>query len=133
MPDKKVPDKDPLPPDKAPMKDPPIEVKVQPKDAGTKDQRRENHQYADKVRKRLSEDVKKSVDTAGNDAERRDSPNPRKDQLDAAKKTVDDASRQIDPNKIERVKVKVDGETVKEGPPGEGGAPQGPPPPPKKP
>ena len=134
MSDKKTPQNDPLPPDKAPMQDPKIDVTVKPNDAApSKDERRQNHQYADKIRERLKEDVKKAVDKAGQDAERRNSPNPRKDQLDAAKKTADDAAKQVNPNQIDKIRVKVDGETVIERQPGEDGTPQGPPPPPKKP
>ncbi|HTM67725.1 MAG TPA: hypothetical protein VL426_00345 [Candidatus Binatia bacterium] len=79
-----------------------IDVSVTPKQGGDKKQTQDNRQYADKVKKSLENDVKKSLDGAKQDGAKK--------QLDAAEKTAQDAGKKIDPSKIEKVKVKVEGE-----------------------
>lgn len=79
-----------------------IDVTVTPKQGGDKKQTADNKQYADKVKKSLESDVKKSLDGAKEGGAKK--------QLDAAEKATQDAGKKIDPAKIEKVKVKVEGE-----------------------
>lgn len=83
--------------DEKPLQKEKVDVSVQPKkgEPGAKE-------YADKVRKSLEGDVKKSLEGAKEGGAKK--------QLDAAEKTAQDAGKKIDPQKIERVKVKVEGE-----------------------
>ncbi|MEY4744166.1 MAG: hypothetical protein RL272_111 [Candidatus Parcubacteria bacterium] len=90
-------DKKPTTKDDKPLQKEKVDVSVQPKkgEPGAKE-------YADKVRKSLEGDVKKSLEGAKEGGSKK--------QLDAAEKTTQDAGKKIDPQKIERVKVKVEGE-----------------------
>ncbi len=83
--------------DEKPIQKEKVDVSVQPKkgEPGAK-------KYADKVKKSLEGDVKKSLEGAKEGGSKK--------QLDAAEKTTQDAGKKIDPQKIERVKVKVEGE-----------------------
>lgn len=80
-----------------------IDVTVTPKQGGDKKQTADNKQYAEKVKKSLEGDVKKSLDGAKQDGAKK--------QLDAAEKATQDAGKKIDPTKIDKVKVKVEGES----------------------
>ena len=90
-------DKKPDPTPK-PLEKEKVDVSVQPKkgEPGAK-------VYADKVKKSLEGDVKKSLEGAKKDGAQK--------QLDAAEKAAQDAGKKIDPDKIEKVKVKVEGES----------------------
>lgn len=79
-----------------------IDVTVTPKQGTDRKQSQDNRQYADKVKKSLEGDVKKSLEGAKEGGSKK--------QLDAAEKTAQDAGTKIDPSKIEKVKVKVEGE-----------------------
>lgn len=79
-----------------------VDVTVTPKETKDRKQRQDNKDYAEKVKKSLENDVKKSLDGAKQDGAKK--------QLDAAEKTTQDAGKKIDPQKIEKVKVKVEGE-----------------------
>ncbi len=83
--------------DEKPLQKEKVDVAVQPKkgEPGARE-------YADKVKKSLEGDVKKSLEGAKEGGSKK--------QLDAAEKTTQDAGKKIDPQKIERVKVKVEGE-----------------------
>lgn len=83
--------------DTKPIEKPKVDVTVTPKKGA--DGARE---YADKVKKSLEGDVKKALDGAKEGGSKK--------QLDAAEKAATDAGKKIDPQKIEKVKVKVEGE-----------------------
>ncbi len=117
-----APPKTEVPPEKKPIENPQVDVRVKPATKGDRD-------YADKVKRNLKSDVEKTIKQNEGDGARR--------QLDAAKKTVKEAGKQVDPAKVKEISVNVDGKVgktnvgdetiVKPGPP-PAPAPEGPPP-----
>lgn len=87
----------PRAPEKPPIHKPKVDVAVTPKRGadGAK-------KYAEKVQKSLEADVKKGIDGAKDGGAKK--------QLDAAEKVAKDAGKKIDPQRIERVHVTVEGE-----------------------
>ncbi len=120
---------------RAPLKDPKIDVEVKPRQSNMPkkgDPKREmverhndgNKKAAEKLKEDLARNVKDAVKKAGDEAVQRGSPNPRKDQLDAAKKAGDDVAKKVSPNTIKEISVSVDGNTTTH-PPSEGKPPGG--------
>ncbi len=62
-------------------------------------QNRENEQYAKKIKENLTDQVKKAIERAA--------PQGGEKQFEAAEKTADAASRQINEGKIDKIKVHV--------------------------
>lgn len=115
-----APPKTEVPPEKKPLENPQVDVKVKPATKSDRD-------YADKVKRNLKADVEKTVKQNEGGGARK--------QLDAAEQTTKEAGKQVDPSKVKEISVDVSGKVgktkvgeetvVKPGP-----TPDGPPPPP---
>lgn len=92
------PDKPPENPEKRPIEKEKIHVTVVPKDPKNP----EHQQYRDKIKPRIKEDIRKTLDDNKDGGSKK--------QLDGADKKLDDIKRQIDPGKVKEVEVKVEGE-----------------------
>lgn len=105
-------------PEKPPLDNPPIKVTVTPKKTGDALQDAQNREYADKkVAPQVEKEVREAVEKA--------KPGGRQAQRQAQKDAGDKAARQIPGQKIEEIKINVQGNETKHKP-SEGG----PPPPP---
>lgn len=120
-------------PEKPPLDDPPIKVTVTPKKTGDATQDKQNREYADKkVAPQIEKEVREAVEQA--------KPDGRQAQRQAQKDAGDKAAQQIPDQKVEEIKINVQGHETKHkpsegGPPVQGPvppAPSPPPPPPKK-
>jgi hypothetical protein len=85
-----------------PLESPKVDVTVTPKDGANRQEKKDNQQHAGEIKEKIEKEVKKQLDAnKGGGA---------KKQLDAAEKVADDAKKGVDPKKIEKVKIKVEGE-----------------------
>ncbi len=84
--------------DPKPLDNEQVHVTVDPKDRHSKDHK----EYAEKVKEGVKKEVKKALQDAKKDGAQK--------QLDAAEKAVDDAKKKVDPKKVDKLKVKVEGE-----------------------
>ncbi len=84
----------------APLKNPEVHIEVTPKERGDKE-------YAQKVKEGLKGEVKKELKAAEKDGAKK--------QLDAAEKVADDAKKGVDPSKITKIRIKVEGEVGTDG------------------
>lgn len=88
-------------------KDPPIEkpkvkVTAKPADTDSPKQKEVNDQAAEKIEKSVADNVRKALDdhkTGGS-----------QQQLDAAKRAVEDAGKQVSPQRVKEIEVQVDGQ-----------------------
>jgi hypothetical protein len=87
-----------VPPEKKPIENPKVDVRVQPLKKADKD-------YAEKVRRNLKSDVEKTVKENEGGGSRK--------QLDAAEKTTKEAGTKIDPSKVKEISVDVSGKVGK--------------------
>lgn len=85
-----------------PLENPKVDVSVTPKKGENRKQTEENKEYADHVQKKVEKEVKKALDAnKGGGA---------KKQLDAAEQVADGAKRGADKGRVEKIKIKVEGE-----------------------
>jgi len=75
------------------------EVRVKPRDSDDPAQRKRNSQSADKARDAVRKDVDRAVEGGSSGGP--------KEQIKRIEKALDEASRQVNPNSVERIKVKV--------------------------
>lgn len=108
-------------PEKPPLDNPPIKVTVTPKKTGDASQDAQNREYADKkVAPQVEKEVREAVEKA--------KPDGRQAQRQAQKDAGDKAARQIPGQKIEEIRINVQGNETKHKP-SEGGPPPPPAPP----
>jgi hypothetical protein len=89
-------------PAEPPLEKPKVDVTVTPKEGESRTERKDNKDYAEKVEKKLKEQVQQQIDgNKGGGA---------KKQLDAAEQVADGAKKGVDGNKVDKVKIKVEGE-----------------------
>lgn len=113
-------------PEKPPLDDPPIKVTVVPKKTGDAAQDRQNREYADeKVAPQIEKEVRKAVEEA--------KPDGRQAQRQAQKDAGDKAAQQIPGQKVEEIKINVQGHETKHKPSEGGQPPPNPSPPPQTP
>ncbi len=89
------------PPDSKPIEHPKVDVLAVPKS----DPKIDNREYSKKVRDSLKKDVEKALEDNKSGGHQR--------QLESAREAVRKAGTQIDPNKIEKVVVRVGGKVDK--------------------
>jgi hypothetical protein len=85
-----------------PLENPKVDVTVTPKDGSNRQEKKDNKEYADSVKEKVEKEVKKQLD-ANKDG-------GAKKQLDAAEKVADGAKQGADKSKVEKIKIKVEGE-----------------------
>ncbi len=86
-----------------PLKNPEVHVEVTPREKRDSSQK----EYAERVKETIKKEVREKLKEAeGGGA---------KKQLDAAEKVADDAKTKVDPKKIQRVRIKVEGEVGPDG------------------
>ena len=85
-----------------PLEKPKVDVTVTPKDGESRQEKKDNKEYADSVKEKVEKKVKEQLDAnQGGGA---------KKQLDAAEKVADDAKQGVDQKKVDKIKIKVEGE-----------------------
>ncbi len=84
----------------APLKNPEVHIEVTPRQKGDKE-------YAQKVKENLREQVKQDIEKSKKDGATK--------QLEAAEKGADTAKKQVDAQKVTKVRVKVEGEVGPDG------------------
>lgn len=96
------PDNSSAKPAEKPLENPKVDVTVTPKDGNNRQEKKDNKEYADKIKEKVEKEVKKEIDAnKGGGA---------KKQLDAAEQVADGAKKGADKGKVEKIKIKVEGE-----------------------
>ncbi|KPJ86013.1 hypothetical protein AMJ57_00885 [Parcubacteria bacterium SG8_24] len=80
-----------------------VHVEVTPKKDGEGVDDSENQGYSKKVKKRLKDEVTKVIKEKKGDGAKK--------QLDAADEAIDEAKKKVSPQKVEKIRVKVEGES----------------------
>jgi hypothetical protein len=87
------------PPDKRPLENPQVDVRVSPKTRGDRD-------YAEKVRKNLTGEIEKVV--------KENADGGHKDQFKKAEEKAKDVGTKVDPSKVKEISVDVSGKVGKQ-------------------